>query len=107
MNTNEFEKDMPPSYDAVFKARSRCYNYSVSNYEIPREETLMESDEVRDSQNQEPVVVSQESNEASSPITSPTDNGSPTLKCSLPHGIIPLDAVPKEVLPRVELIDDA
>ena len=48
LNTNEFERDLPASYDIVFKARPRCYSYSIRNSEVQKEEELysMSDDEV-------------------------------------------------------------
>ncbi len=59
LNTNEFEQDSPPSYDVVYKTRTRCYTYSASCKEMLHEEDI--SDDTDDIQG---VAENQESRTA-------------------------------------------
>ena len=45
LNTNQFERETPPAYDAVLHRRPRVYTYAPSRKEIPREEEVLDEEE--------------------------------------------------------------
>eukprot|EP00795_Rhopilema_esculentum_P014248 gene14248-5274_t len=111
LNTNEFEQEFPPSFDAVFKSRPRCYSYSASNTQTPREEDLAESEE--DVVNDDVAVIgmgdaSQEFICQPSVATPSSEDSSPNFSLSAPGSLIPLTMVSgKKDISHLDLLDNS
>ena len=99
---------MPSSCDAVFKARPRSYNYSLSTSQIPREEALMQLSDEDEEQTDNVSEVSQNIHDRPSVVALSAETCSSTLKLSLQNTSVPFDDTStQEVIPRIEFIPDA
>lgn len=105
LNTNEFERDLPASYDIVFKARPRCYSYSIANSEVQKEEELYStSDDEAEMANSECVDRSDDFNQATF-VTPMSKNTTQIFDVASPVDILPAPAIaPTDAITHVTLV---
>ena len=104
LNSNEFEQGMPSSCEAVFKARPRSYNYSSSSSHIPREESLMHSEDSDGQQNSEVYDISENRDGLSPPVTPGPEMCSSARKIAVPNRILPPGNISSQnIIPQAEL----
>lgn len=109
LNSNEFEQDIPPSYDAVFKARSRCFSHGFLNSRVLWEESLIQVDD--DDNDEGDVNCIHNPNELSTSVTvaaaAAIESRSPIFKTAVPDTIVNMGVEQaQESLPEEEIISD-